>query len=473
MTCRQLVKNIGRDRGMALVSSLLLMAVMSGLIMALAVSGKLEVAMSDNEQLYAGARAAAESGLNRAAAIIMAQANLPTFQPDTLLAGPDGLVDAANPSAAVNADNGLLTNAIPGAAPWAVVAGSEYSFNVRVFDDDDPALHGFALSNAQLTAMGPPPEPPEDGNATNDVNRRIVIRAIGFGPRGTTATLEQFLSPIKMPALLVDGNLEMGGNAQIIGSQGSVHTNADLLVSGNAVSVSQNATSTGTITAGSGWSPGGTMSGGMPEIPVPDIHAIDYFNDADFVLQANGTITNKAGTTIYCNAWSSQNACRNVVPPGGTAGFGWTFQQASGWDLSQNTANSATYYAKTNVKITGNPGSTSLPLALTIIAEGYIDVEGNPDLQPEPASEIMFVTDMDLKIHGNFAQPLTVEGRILVREQIDFAGNPTLAGQVIVQDIPTVCTLVTNNVFTGSVTLSYNGLVETVAYAVSGWREAQ
>jgi hypothetical protein len=114
-----------------------------------------------------------------------------------------------------------------------------------------------------------------------------------------------------------------------------------------------------------------------------------------------------------------------------------------------------------------------LPTALTIISEGYIDVEGNPDLMPEPASEIMFVTDKDLKIHGNFAQPLTVEGRILVREQIDFAGNPTLAGQVIVQNVPTVCTLVTNNVFTGSVTLSYNGLVETIAYTVTGWREAQ
>ena len=59
------------------------------------------------------------------------------------------------------------------------------------------------------------------------------------------------------------------------------------------------------------------------------------------------------------------------------------------------------------------------------------------------------------------------------REQIDFAGNPTLAGQVIVQNVPSVSTLVTNNTVTGSVTLSYNGLIETVAYTVSGWRETQ
>jgi hypothetical protein len=473
MMRRELRADVARERGMALVSALLLMAVMSGLAVALTMSGKVEVAMGDNEETYAAARAAAESGLNHAAAIIMGQANLPGFSANALLAGPDGAVNAGTPSATVNADNGMLNTYITGTAPYAVPGTTDYSYNVRVYDDDDPALHGFAMTSAQLTAMGGTSGPPEDGVATNDTNRRIVIRAIGYGPRNTTATLEQMLAPIKMPALLVDGDLEMSGNAQVIGSQGSVHANGDLDVSGVSVSISQNATATGTITANANWDPGGTESGGMPAIPLPDIHAINYFNDADFVLQADGTITNKAGTTTYCNAWSNQNACKLVVPPGGSASFGWTFQQATGWDLSANTANSATYYSKTDVKVTGSPGAAASPIALTIISEGSIEIEGNGDLQPEPASELMFVTDKDLKIHGTFAQPLTVEGRILVREQIDFYGNPTLAGQVIVQNVPTVCTLVTNNTFGGNVTLSYNGLVETIAYSVSGWREAQ
>jgi cytoskeletal protein CcmA (bactofilin family) len=434
---------------------------------------QIEVAMSDNEELYASARAAAESGLNHGAALIMAQANTVTFQPNTLLAGPDGLADIANASATTNADNGLMTHLIAGAPPWQVTANSQYSYNLRLFDDDDPALHGFALSATQLAAMAGG-NVAEDGNAANDLNKRIVIRATGFGPRGTTATLEQMLTPIKMPALLVDGDLTLDGSVQIIGSQGSVHSNGNLLVDGNNVTVTQDATATGTLTANAGWNPGGLESGGMPKIPLPDIHAVDYFNDSDFVLQADGRITNKADTTTYCNAGANQNACRNVVPPGGTNGFGWTFQAATGWDLSQNTANSATYYAKTDVKVTGNTsGPSASALALTIIAEGNIEISGNPDLMPEPASELMFVTDKDLKINGNFAQPLTVEGRILVREQIDFAGNPTLAGQVIVQNVPTVSTLVTNNTVAGNVTLSYNGLVQTIAYAVTGWREAQ
>ena len=50
------------ERGMALVAALLLMMVMSGLAIALLASGRIETAMGDNEELYAGARAAVGSG---------------------------------------------------------------------------------------------------------------------------------------------------------------------------------------------------------------------------------------------------------------------------------------------------------------------------------------------------------------------------------------------------------------------------
>jgi Tfp pilus assembly protein PilX len=469
------------ERGMALISALLLLMVMSGLAIALTASGRIEVAMGDNEELYARTRAASEAGLNHGAAIVLGLTSTPTYPLNNILLGPDGAADTSNMSASANADNGVVSHLISGGSACAAdntltcwpVAGTEYSYTVRLFEDDDPALkNGANFTNTELTAMGPPPDPAEDGNRFNDINKRIVIRATGYGPRNTQVQLEQMLMPIKMPALLVNGNLEMAGNAQVIGSQGSVHANGNLTITGNAVTITENATASGTLTAGSGWDPGELESGGMPAIPVPDIHAIDYFNDADFVLQANGRITNKDGTTIYCNASANSNACRNITPPGGTAGFGWTFD-GSGWDLSQNSANSATYYARTDVRITGNPGSSASPILLTIIAEGDIQISGNPDLRPEPLSELQFVTDQDLWIHGNLGVPLAFEGRILVREQIDFAGNPTLAGQVIVQDVPTVSTLVTNNIVTGSVTLSYNGLIETVAYTVSGWRETQ
>src|SRR5687767_15787528 len=54
------------EKGIALVVVLLLMAVLSGLATGFAMNGQTESAMAVNEVYYAGARAAAEAGMNRA-----------------------------------------------------------------------------------------------------------------------------------------------------------------------------------------------------------------------------------------------------------------------------------------------------------------------------------------------------------------------------------------------------------------------
>src|SRR5829696_5032326 len=91
------------ERGIALIVVLLLMAVLSGLATGFALTGQTEVQMSTNEVYYAGARAAAEAGLNRALVEIFADTTT------NWIKGVDGLVDDVNASAAVNADNGSLT----------------------------------------------------------------------------------------------------------------------------------------------------------------------------------------------------------------------------------------------------------------------------------------------------------------------------------------------------------------------------
>lgn len=487
------------ERGMALVATLLLLLVMSGLALALTTSGRVEVAMGDNEELYAGARAAAESGLNRAVAQILAFANDPLYDLSNVLKGPDGLVNSADPGATENADNGFMTGPTfpdmndnpPNCAAngslkcWPVRAGSEYSYTVRLFDDDDAVLNdGEEFTAPELLAMcqGCSTPPTEDGTGVVDVNKRIVIRATGFGPRGTAVTIEQMLTPIEMPALLVDGDLLLDGSAKVLGTQGSVHSNENLTVDQVSVQVQGNTTSTGTLDTPPSWdpeNPDAVESGGMPMIPVPNVRAQDYRSEADFVLRSDGSITSLDGTAVYCN--TGQN-CSNVTPPAVppyTAPFGWSFSGGA-WDLNENNVLPATYYAETDVKVTGNPGSASAATFLSIVAEGHIEIAGNPDLQPEPNSKIMFVTNRDLKINGNFATPLKAEGIILVREQIEFAGNPTLRGQVIVQDaqgaecVGGVCdTLIESNRVTGSVLITYDGYVEAVAYTVSGWRETQ
>jgi hypothetical protein len=121
--------------------------------------------------------------------------------------------------------------------------------------------------------------------------------------------------------------------------------------------------------------------------------------------------------------------------------------------------------------MSGNPGSAALPISCSIIATGSIDISGNPDLKPD-APEIMFVAGGDLKITGGLTLPFNVEGMFLVHEQLFIAGNPDLNGQIIVENSPSVSSLVTTNEISGNPTITYNGLVGSGGVLnVTGWRE--
>ena len=115
--------SIRSEKGVALVIVMLLLAVISALTTGLAMSGQTEVAaMASNEMYYAGARASAEAGLNRATE------HLNDVNTLNLLAGADGLVDAANPGAAVNADNGRVPTI--GNGPFTLSNGFAYTLQI-------------------------------------------------------------------------------------------------------------------------------------------------------------------------------------------------------------------------------------------------------------------------------------------------------------------------------------------------------
>ena len=89
----------------------------------------------------------------------------------------------------------------------------------------------------------------------------------------------------------------------------------------------------------------------------------------------------------------------------------------------------------------------------------------------------MFVTDGDLKINGSLRMPLTVEGAILVHEQLDISGNATLSGQIIVEDGANDSSLVTESKISGNATFSSNGTLGGAGGALlltrSAWREVR
>ena len=453
------------EDGFALVLVLLALLVVSGLAAAMVTSGRTEVLVSVNQERAAQARGAAEAGLNHALSVAILRVR--NWQangfPDAstaitaLLIGPDG-------NGAALADNGSLA-ALPSgvpAPPAQVVlnAATGTSYEAVAMDDDDASR---GLSGADHTRIA------ENGIAILDANNRFVIRSIGYGEGGTTATLEATVGPITLPAIVTNNNLTISGNPTVDGSEGSVHSNGNLLISGSAVDITENATASGTYTTTASPSIGGQVGGGFPPLPIPPVNAADHRSLADFVLKADGTIRLGVDeTVVLCTG----NACGAI--------YGWTPSAAGAgllglteWDIvpaNAATAVNGTFYIEGHARISGSPGSSGTPVEITILAEGNIRITGNPDLRPDQP-EIMFVTNMDLQIAGSLSQPIAFEGQMLVREQLDLAGNPTMAGQILVQDVPTVSTLVTSNTISGNPSLTYNGITGTNIFVVTGWRE--
>jgi hypothetical protein len=449
------------ERGIALVVVLLLMAVLSGLATGFAMNGKVESSMAQNEGYYAGARAAAEAGINRATAAIRLEEAI------NLLTGEDGLEGTAD-----DGDVGFL---LTGGAPYALDAAGQYSYSIEILDDDDPALYnGVALNAAQLVAMG------NEGNGgvpdpSTDHNTRLILRATGFGPSNTMVRVSRVLLttiiPIPgstvNPAILIDGDVSIDGNINLLGDYGSIHANGDLTVNGMAATVEGDATASGDFSGNNNFAAGGTQGGGYSNINVPEVTSSDYAGIADYILHDDGSQTLADGVTA-CGATCAE----------------WTFSGGT-WELAGNDAPEGTFYVEGKVSISGSPkGPGNTALNVTIIATGTIDVSGSPKFTPDDDNNpeaIQFVTDGDLKLAGSsdLDDPTQVEGQIFVREQIQTNGTIDFQGRIIVQNDANLFDDVISSSFGGTPTITYEGSLPgyvippttEYTYNVTGWIE--
>ena len=468
-------KQSASERGIALIVVLLLMAVLSGLATGFALTGQTEVAMATNEVYFAGARAAAEAGLNRSLVEIFADTST------NWLSGADGAVDAGNPSATVNADNGSLFFLL-GAGPYYVDSANRYSYEIQILDDDNDLLYETPLTVLQRAAMGEP------GNSTYvNQNQRVVLRAIGYGPNGTTVRIARIIESLSTtsttttnvpslanPAILVNGSFEMNGNITISGTSGNVHVNGNLSKTGGSGTITGSATASGSY-SGPTIATGAT-GGGRPTINVPEVRASDYISLANYKLTVVGGVpvvqTQSGGVWSTCTT----SAC---------TGTGWTYSGGT-WSSGKNPT-PATYYAEGNVDIGNTSGSDNR--LVSVIATGDINVQGgSAELTPAGNHGIQFVAGGDVKIvnGASLDAPGNVEGKILVRGQFEAGGNMTFQGRVMIQDVQGVGNLVANggNRIHGSVQFTYNGTIAetftevavvsgptTYVNNVSGWME--
>ena len=441
---------------MALVAVLLLLMMMTALAGALSVGSQTETFISRNENSGALAQAAAEAGLNHAVELAVTY----IFQyksngfgsaaeaVNALLRGPDGA--SGNPdddedNMSFGARAGIdAAEDIPLGTNLDIAGASGVSYTAWILDDEDTAPPGN-------------PDYAEDGDPTTDLNTRLLIRATGLGPDGSKVTLEATIGPVPLGAIVTEGDLTIDGSVHITGpdDEGAVHTNSDLTITGNGgvIEPVNGVTATGEVDNSNA---GVAAVAGSPRVDIPEVSAADYEVWATHKLRSDGTMLNVSDGTVC--TWSKKNSCN-----------GWDWSSSTGtWSVTGGAdPTDGTYYVEANVFMQANASSN-----ITIIAEGDIVIQGSPDLTAH-TTELLFVTDKDLKLDGTLATNLAVQGQMLVHEQADIGGNVTLGGQLIVEDAASNSSTVTSNSVHGNVTINYAGGLGSSTYSVVGWRDVR
>ena len=448
---------------MALIAVMLLLMAMSALAAALAISSATETMIAANHQSAAQARSAAEAGLTHAVDMTLDflsgwQGSFDSVEMalDALLTDPAMWIDGFD-----DVMNGI---ALAGSAtPYSSIsyAGGSFTsimYEAALLDDDNATARDVTLTPADITRMG------ENDDPDDDLNKKFVIRAIGYAGGNAVAAVEVTIAATEMPAILSDDDFDAAGSFSVEGARGSIHTNADFTQTGTAWEADEGCTSTMTSEDGDECKPG------KPAIAVPDVRACSYAATADFVLHEDGTMTTVStpGSCAYDEATSEWIASFADAPAacGGACAGGWTF--ASGkWTLS-GTPTEAVYYIEgkdTDVAISADG-------TLTILTEGdVVDGTGGNIL---PVAGVMIVADGDLDLNAGAPNigSSTNPGMVVIGEQMDLRGNVTIYGQLIIRNARTYSNEVTATQLSGSVRIIYDGGLDGQFFSVSAWRRS-
>ena len=453
----------GSERGVALVLTLIALALMSLLGLSLTYNATIDNAIAMNEETGTEAFYLAEAGVNHAVDIVLGTTDMSSF-----LRGADG-------DAATHGDNGIIDGSlVPNghqAIPSTGVSLGNGAYTVQILDDDfETALAQLAdytwTSQIPLDVSESDPRfgLREDGDLYSDINGRILVRATGTAPNNSTTMIEAIVGPMSFPAILTEHDLMVSGDMIVEGTNGAVHTNNDLTISGNP-EIEQFATASINLDVSGNPIVGGTLAGNQPLIDVPLITPQDFQSQADYILGSDGVVYDGAGNFLFDTSEGEEYG-------------GWKRSSDSPvvWDLSGNTVFPGTYYVEGNAKVSGNPGDPGdpgegippTPINFTVLAEASIEISGNPVIVPDLPG-VMFIAGGDVKLNGNPDQYFG-NGMVYAYEDIGISGNPPMKGNIMAYNGSSVHTLVDQNYVSGVPHIVYNRSTTGIPGLIS-WRE--
>jgi hypothetical protein len=457
------IQRLRGEQGVALVFVLIMLSVMTMIGLGITGIGMVATTVTVNAGETAGALAIADAGLSHARRLILWQewTSLNVFLTNAGGAACDGDELSAVPAGAAAGYPALASDLIPAAG----VAFGGGTYQVFVCDDHVTDI------NPTTGAL--------DMDPNNDANRRILVRSVGVGANGATSTVEQMFGTADLPAVIVNGNVLATGNPSFMGAAGAIHSNGSMDLAGNPCaqqyysSTGNIATSGGSIGGGAGCT-GAAVDArpGSAPINLPIVNPDTYKALATYWLESNGS----------CVVVASGAAC---------AAVGWTFNAATTTWSNAGAILPGTYWINGNVIQEGSPGTAAVPLPLTILAKGYIDIGGTPATTPAlsvpglGASPVGLtaVAGTDVRIRGNHTG---FNGLYYANHQIDVQGGSTINGQLLALNaadttypvgVGAGLNLVQLNaagqmVFTGNPTINFAGN-GVQALAVLRWRECR
>jgi Tfp pilus assembly protein PilX len=314
-----------------------------------------------------------------------------------------------------------------------------------------------------------------------NVTSRVIIRG-----HTVTRRVKALVGPTSLSAFTMgcptgtpsgQQTLLINGNPTIAGSQGNVHSNCSFTTTGNP-SIAQDATAVDTLSLSPGTTVGGTTNGDAAVIPLPTVNPADFKSLANYVLRGDGKVYEQTSPGVLTLIYDAATGASSGTPAGNgdnwpsTDGWQWTDKSGSGgrrWQFSGSQVNSALenkafYFEKvsgttaTNVSISGSPPAGAGTWKITLMAEGYIDISGNPNLRAADGKQnLLLVAGTDVKIGGTLVSTFVGGGVVAAHEQISISGNPTITGFFLAENAVHTESLVTTTGISGNPTITYNG----------------
>ena len=277
----------------------------------------------------------------------------------------------------------------------------------------------------------------------------VSVRARRRGTLSGVHTLAMLATRPKPPpgsAVAVDGDLLISGNPTITGTCGDLSVDGRLTVDGN-LTIEGDVNSLETVIGGSIVTTDGrklTTNALDKTASTPDeVSEVDVetkCEQADVHIEEGQVSTVQEATCLSAGNCTDVElkAYEELRLSGGSlslAPVDVKYDPSTETTLlSASTAPEGTVCVGGSLVISGDLGSESVPVEMTVAAEGDVEITGNPHMIPDDPDGVLIEAGGDLKLSGDSSLAPNYTGDIKAGGQCEVSGTPTINGQLVCGD---------------------------------------